>query len=62
MGRRSAEAHALQSNLFRHRIEQVTKPKPVVCNTCAGFGEVKAAKHDEGEICPTCGGLGFELE
>ncbi|CAA2141402.1 hypothetical protein [Hyphomicrobium sp. ghe19] len=62
MSRRSAEAHALQNPLFRQKIVADTKVVPVVCEKCSGYGEIRASRHDEGEMCPTCGGLGFALE
>jgi len=62
MSRRSLEARALESPLFRQKIVDDVPSEPTVCSTCSGFGEVKHSKHDEGEMCPVCGGLGFELK
>jgi hypothetical protein len=62
MTRRSAEARALQSPLFRQKIVEDRKIEPAVCETCSGFGEIKHSAKDAGEMCPVCGGLGFVVE
>lgn len=62
MGRRSSEAHALESTLFRSRKIEAREPVPVVCTLCSGFGELHFHGTDETETCAVCGGLGFDLE